>query len=111
MNKIRVTQDYEKLSDTIKEQLKLVYPNGFSEHLISYFNKDGKKVSALRFETDEKVYLIRMTMEQAIDIIEADSDYDDDGSLMDEAKEDYEIKYSDIDYLSENENYEEEDEN
>ena len=75
-------------------------------------NKDGKKVSALRFETDEKVYLIRMTMEQAIDIIEADSDYDDDdGSLMDQAKEGCEIECSDVDYsLSENENYEEEDE-
>jgi len=106
MTKLRVTQDYEKLSDDIQEQVKLVYPYGFSDHLISYVNKEGKRVSALRFETDDKIYLIRMTLAQALDIIEADDDYDDDGNLMEDIKEDYEEKHSDVDYLSENENYE-----
>lgn len=105
MDKQKVTQEYEKLSEDIQEQIKLVYPSGFSDHLISYVNKDGKKVSALRFETDEKIYLIRMTLEQAIDIIESDADYDEDGELIDEVKEEYEEKHSDIDYLSENDNY------
>lgn len=105
MDKERVTQEYKKLSEEIKEQIKLVYPQGFSDFLISYTNKEGKKVTALRFETDEKIYLIRMTIDQAIDIIDADPDYDQDGLLYDDVKEEYEEKHSDIDYLSDNENY------
>lgn len=106
MSKLKVTQDYEKLSEQIKEQVKLVYPDGFSEHLITYTNKEGKNVSALRFETDEKIYLIRMTRAQAEEIIESDPDYDDDGVLYDDVKEDYEEKHSDADYLTDNDNYE-----
>lgn len=105
MSKLRVTLPYDKLSQDLKEQLKLVYTDGFSENLISYTDKDGKNVSALRFETDEKIYLIRMTRTQAIEIIDEDPDYDDDGSLIDSVKEDYEEKHSDVDYLSENDNY------
>ena len=105
MTKERVTQEYNKLSDDIQEQIKLVYPEGFSDSLISYTDKEGKKITALRFETDQKIYLIRMTFGQAIDIIESDSDYDDDGSLNENIREEYEQKHSDIDYLSENDNY------
>ncbi len=105
MSKLRVTQEYSKLSEEIKEQIKLVYPQGFIDHLISYINKDGARVSALRFETDEKIYLIRMTSAQAIDIIESDPDYDDDGSLYDDVKEEYEEKHSDVEYLADNDNY------
>jgi hypothetical protein len=47
-------------------------------------------VSALPFETDEKYYLVRMTMAEAQAIIEDDDDYDDEGNLTDEAKEDIE---------------------
>jgi hypothetical protein len=104
--KIRVTLGYEKLSEELQEQIKLVYPDGFSEHLILYVNKEGKKVSALRFETDEKVYLIRMSESEAMRIIEEDDDYDDDGYLKEDVKEDYEEKHSDVEYLAENENYE-----
>lgn len=104
--KVRVTQDYEKLSDELKEQLKLVYPKGYSRHLIEFSTKDGKKVSALRFETDEKVYLIRMSVKEAIKIVKADDDYDDDGFLKDEVKIDYEDKFADVEYLDENDNYE-----
>ena len=105
MEKERVTQEYKKLGDDIKEQIKLVYPQGFSDYLISYTNKEGKKVTALRFETDEKIYLIRMTIEQAIDIIDADPDYDSEGLLYEDVKVEYEEKHSDIEYLSDNENY------
>ena len=105
MSKLRVTMAYEKLSQELKEQLKLVYDEGFSEHLINYTDKDGKNISALRFETDEKIYLIRMTRSQAIEIIDEDPDYDEEGSIIDSVKEDYEEKHSDVDYLSENDNY------
>ena len=56
--------------------------------MVSYVNKDGKKVSALPFETDEIYYLIRMTIQEAEQIIEDDDDYDDDGNLRDDFGDD-----------------------
>ena len=104
-NKLRVIQDFEKLSSDIQEQIKLVYPNGFSQHLIEFKNKDNETVYALPFETDEKIYMIRMTVKKAIQLIEDDSDYDDDGNLKEDVKEKYEDYHADVDYLDENENY------
>ena len=64
-NKPRVIKDFEKLDSAIQEQIKLVYPEGFSDYLVYYTNKDGFRVTALPFETDEKYYLVRMTIVQA----------------------------------------------
>lgn len=104
-NKLRVIQDFEKVSKDIQEQIKLVYPNGFSQHLIEFKDKEDKTVYALPFETDEKIYMIRMTVKKAIQIIKDDTDYDDDGILKDEIKEKYEDEHSDVEYLADNENY------
>lgn len=104
-NKLRVTQEYEKLSDELKEQIKLVYPEGYIQHIFSFTNKEGGKTSALRFETDEKIYLIRMSKIEAENLIAEDDDYDEDGNLRDDVRDDYEDKHSDADYLSDNENY------
>lgn len=106
-NKLRVIQDFEKVSTDIQEQIKLVYPEGFSQHLVEYRNKDNEPVFALPFETDEKIYMIRMSFKKAEQIIRDDSDYDDDGILKEDIKEKYEDEHSDVEYLSENENYEE----
>lgn len=106
-NKLRVIQDFEKLNSDIQEQIKLVYPNGFSQHLIEFKNKDNVTVFALPFETDDKIYMVRMTVKKAIQLIEDDEDYDDEGNLKEGIKEKYEDDHSDVDYLSENDNYEE----
>ena len=97
--KIRVIKDFEKIDKEIQEQIKLVYPYGFIQNLITFTDKEGKLISALPFETDEKYYLIRMTNLQAQQIITDDDDYDDDGILKDDSKEEYEDKYADLDYL------------
>ena len=101
VNKPRVIKDYEKLTDAIKEQIKLVHPEGFSQYLITFPNKEGLLVSALPFETDDKYYLIRMTVEEAHDIVSDDDDYDDDGSLKDESRAEYEDKYAELDHIAE----------
>jgi hypothetical protein len=106
-NKLRVIQDFEKVSTEIQEQIKLVFPDGFSQHLIEFKNKNNETVFALPFETDDKIYMIRMSFRKAIQIIKDDSDYDDDGILKDDIREKYEDEHSDVEYLSENENYEE----
>ncbi len=97
MNKPRVIKDFEKLDVDIQEQIKLQYPYGFDKHLISFKNMEGKFVSALPFETEDKYYLVRMTKAEAREIIEQDEDYGDDGVLKDEIREEYSDKYVDDD--------------
>ncbi len=98
--KPRVIKDYEKLDEGIQQQIKLAYPLGFDEHLISYKDREGRRVSALPFETDDRYYLVRMTKMEARQIISDDDDYDDDGSLKEDVKESYSDKFSDVDYMS-----------
>lgn len=97
MNKPRVIKDFEKLDQEMQERIKLTYPYGFDRHLITFKNIEGKFVSALPFETDDKYYLVRMTKAEAREIIEQDDDYDSDGILRGDVKEEYEDKYEDID--------------
>ncbi|GAB5522145.1 MAG: hypothetical protein Roseis2KO_00170 [Roseivirga sp.] len=92
-SKPRVIKDFEKLEESIQEQIKLEYPYGFEDHLISFTNREGKRVSALPFETEEKYYLVRMTISEARQLIEDDDDYDDDGNLKEDIKEEYEERH------------------
>lgn len=99
--KPRVIKDYDKLDQAVQEQIKLAYPLGFAKYLIFFTNKDGVKVSALPFETDDRYYLVRMTQQEAQQIIMNDADYNEMGQLKDEARFDYEDKYADLDYMAE----------
>ena len=67
----------------------MAYPDGFEDNLVSYYNKEGVKISALPFETEDIYYLIRMTISEARQIIEEDEDYDEDGHLRDDFESDY----------------------
>lgn len=95
MNKPRVIKDFDALSDEIQEQIKLKYPFGFEQHLIRFSNKEGKSVSALPYEAEDKYYLVRMSVEEAKELVEMDDDYDEGGNLKDDIKEAYEDKYFD----------------
>lgn len=108
-NKPRVVKDYEKLDSAIQEQIKLTYPYGFADNLVSYTDKEGKRRTALPFETDEKYYLVRMTVSEAVQIIDEDDDFDSSGMLKEDIKEELEEKYSDIEYLNSEEAEEEKD--
>jgi hypothetical protein len=108
-SKPKIVKDYEKVSDEILEQIKLNYPRGFRRNLIKFKNAQGRLVSALPFETEEKYYLIRMTQSEAVEIIQNDDDYNDDGTLKKKIKTAYEDKYSD-DEEEEDEDYDDENE-
>lgn len=84
VSKKRVVKDYDALPEEIIRDIKLAYPTGFASNLVSYLNKEGKKVSALPFETEEVYYLIRMTVLEAEQLIQDDDDYDDDGVLRED---------------------------
>lgn len=99
-NKPRVIKDFSKLDTDLQEQIKLVYPYGFNDNLISFTNKEGTLVSALPFETEEKYFLLRMTAKEAVKIVELDDDYDDDGNLKKGIKDDYEDKYADLEHIA-----------
>lgn len=111
MSKARVITDFSKLNSGLQEQIKLVYPNGYSQHLITFKNKDDQTVSALRFETDDKIYLVRMSVAKALQLVEDDDDFDDEGFLKEDVKNQYEDEHADIDYLSENDNYDDSSDN
>lgn len=101
INKPRIIKDYDKLDPEIQEKIKLEYPFGYSENLITFTNKDGLIISALPFETEDKYYMVRMTAREAVRIVEEDDDFDDDGMLKEGIKEVYESKYADVEGVDE----------
>ena len=98
--KPNVIKDFEKLDPKIQEQVKLSFPHGFSQHLVTFNNMEGKEVSALPFETEDRNYLIRMTINQAVEIVESDEDYNQDGVLKGKVKEEYSDKYPETEALA-----------
>ncbi len=94
MAKKRVVKDYDALSEDITRLVKQQYPSGYAENLVTYSNKDGKKVSALPFEADDTHYLIRMTILEAKRIVKEDEDFDEDGQLKEEVA-DVEVEVED----------------
>lgn len=110
MDKKRIVKDYDALPEEITARIKAEYPYGFEDNLVSFTNKEGNRVSALPFETEEIYYLIRMTMSEARQIIEDDDDYDDEGNLRDDfSAEDYEGDDDDDESLGTSVSFEEDD--
>lgn len=95
--KPRVIKDFDKLNQSIIEKIKLSYPYGFSDELITFPDKKGKDISALPFETEDTYYMIKMSVSEADQIIQDDDDYDDDGILRSDVKLDYQGKHEDVD--------------
>ena len=95
--KPRVVKDYDKLDEAVAEQIKLAYPRGYHKHLVRFTNAKGDEVSALPFETDDRYYLVRMTVKEARAIIADDDDYDDEGNLRPKARRAYAAKLADVD--------------
>ncbi len=98
-DKPRVIKDYEKLPQEIQEQIKISYPYGYHKKLIQFTDARGAKVSALPFETDDKYYLVRMTVAEARQIVAEDDDFDDEGTLKEDRQDVYEDRYEELDYI------------
>ena len=105
MAKKRIVIDYEKLPAEIINSIKLEYPEGYEENLITFTNAEGRYISALPFETENIYYLIRMTEREARRIIKEDEDFGDDGKLRDDFSDEIETDDDDDEkeeYLSDN---------
>ena len=95
MTKPRVLKDYEKLSEEIKDRIRLAYPYGYIDSLVMYPDKNGKTQHALPFETEDYYYLIRMSEVEAKQIIEDDDAYDDEGNIKDDIFDELSDTYAD----------------
>jgi hypothetical protein len=74
-SKLSVIKDYDTLNDELKKQVKLVYPNGFNNAIIEFTNNKKKKVSAIRWETSDKIYLLRLSNKMLTRILEDEFDF------------------------------------
>ena len=83
MAKKRIVLDYEKLNVETINGIKLKYPDGYKNHLVTFTNAQGRYVSALPFEAEDIYYLVRMTEMEAMQIVREDNDFGRDGKLLD----------------------------
>ena len=83
MAKKKIVLDYEKLDVETINGIKMKYPNGYKDHLVTFSNAQGRYISALPFEGEEIYYLVRMTEMEAMQIIREDNDFGRDGKLLD----------------------------
>ncbi|MDA3954172.1 MAG: hypothetical protein PF485_11030 [Bacteroidales bacterium] len=80
----RIVIDYGKLPEDIINKIKVEYPAGYIENLITFTNSKGRYVSALPLETEDIYYLIRMTELEAAQIVREDNDFGRDGKLRED---------------------------
>jgi len=97
MSKPKAIVEFEKLTEDIKQRIKLNYPNGFEKHLIQFKNHKKHLISALPYETIDKHYLVKMTREKANTIILEDDDYNENGILRNDKIEEYKKKFDKAD--------------
>lgn len=61
MDKPKVVIDYAKLTPELNELFNETYPNGIVGHTIRYPNSKGEIVTSVRLETDDKIYLVKLS--------------------------------------------------
>ncbi len=87
MSKPKIIKDFSKLDKNLQNAIKLKYPDGYEEFLITFQNKEGQFISALPFETEEANYLVKMPVNvtsKVKDEDEEEDDFDGDGVGADE---------------------------
>jgi hypothetical protein len=96
-SKPKVIKDFDKLSEEMQEKMTELYPNGFTESIIRFTDKDGKYFSAVPFETEDRYYLIRLSsLNYVRPKIKDDSD---DVEEKEDAEDGNGDKYTDLDTM------------
>ena len=71
-SKQNVILDYDNLDTELIKQVGHAYPFGFNNAFIEYTNKNKLKVKAIRLETNEKIYLLRLSKENVVQLLKED---------------------------------------
>jgi DNA-directed RNA polymerase subunit delta len=81
MDKKRVIVDYSTLPEDVLEIMANRYPDGYDKDIIKFPNAKGELISAVRVETDDTIFLVKVSkqLQQMVDDFETD-DEDDDAS-------------------------------
>lgn len=106
MEKKRRIVDYSNVPEDILNKLGEAYPNGYEKDIIKFPNAKGELISAVRVETDDTIFLIKVSsqLKQMFDDLDIDEidlsneepdddssdDDDDDQYSKDKPKDDYE---------------------
>ena len=61
MDKKRRIVDYSNVPDDILNKLGELYPNGYERDVIKFPNAKGEMISAVRVETDDTIFLIKVS--------------------------------------------------
>lgn len=65
--KPRFIKNYEKLDENLREAIAKCYPLGYSSEIKTFDIGGGRFMSALPFETEDAVYLIKFPVAEEID--------------------------------------------
>lgn len=77
MSKKRVVKDFDKLPDEVQNLIRKEFPAGFAHKLVSYQGPKGERISALPFETEDTVYLVRWSIQEFKPVTVKDDDLDE----------------------------------
>lgn len=76
MGKKRSIISYDKLTIDQKKQILRDFPDGYGNHLTTIMTATGESQDALIWETDEIIYLVKITKAMARPILDDDDDDD-----------------------------------
>ncbi len=79
-NKPRVIVDYKNITHDLLHLLTDTYPDGYEDETITFNNAKGERVEAVRLETAEKIYLVKVSaqLDRKVEVFVEDQDDDDD---------------------------------
>ncbi len=99
--KPKVIKWFEKIEDPLKKEIKKKYPDGFADHLITYTDHEGRIFSALPYETEDRIYLLKMPLvaptNNSDDSDDSDDSSDDNYDRMEESTDELVEEDSDSD--------------
>jgi hypothetical protein len=74
MDKPKVAIDYSKLSPELLDLFDETYPTGVAGHTIRFPNSKGEIVTSVRLETEDKIYLVKLSARPKEILTEEDLD-------------------------------------
>ena len=74
MEKLKVVTDYAKLTPELLELFSETYPHGIVGKTIRFPNSKGEIVTAVRLETEERIYLVKLSAKAKEILTEDDLD-------------------------------------